>query len=77
MTMSLAERLAGAAMIEPLTVAMDRAIGQQVKNHGPFAALAALTAAVNLAVGPFGASEVARLLRQSADNLDGGQDRTH
>ena len=77
MTMTLAERVEGAAILPEVLVLMHSAIADLVAKHGGFVALAAISAGIDQAVGPFGAAEIAKLLRETADKLDCGQERPH
>jgi hypothetical protein len=75
--MALAERIEGAAILPEVLVLMHGAIADLVAKYGGFVALAAISAGVEQAVGPFGAAEIAKLLRETADKLDCGQERAH
>lgn len=75
--MTLAERIEGAALLPAALPAMHSAIADLVAKHGGFVALAAISAGIDQAVGPFGAADIAKLLRETADKLDCGQERPH
>lgn len=77
MTMTLAQRIEGASILPEVLAAMHSAIADLVAKHGGFVALAAISAGIDQAVGPFGTAEIAKLLRETADKLDCGQERAH
>lgn len=77
MTMTLAQRIEGAAILPEVLAAMHSAIADLVAKHGGYVALAAMAVGAEHAVGPFSAEEVARLLRDTADALDCGQEKAH
>lgn len=69
--LSLAKRLEQSKRLPMLVHAMTIAISKQAETHGETVTLAAVAAGARLAVGPYTQQEVAELLRELANEIEG------